>query len=66
MEKTNEELIMQLRQVNISPHQFGQLSSALRMSDFVKFAKYLPDQFSNDQNFDIIESSVNILNEFEE
>jgi hypothetical protein len=57
---------MQLRQVNISPHQFSQLASALRMSDFVKFAKYLPDQFSNEQNFEIIESSVNILNEFEE
>lgn len=66
LEKTNEELIMQLRQVNISPHQFSQLASALRMSDFVKFAKYLPDQFSNEQNFEIIESSVNILNEFEE
>jgi hypothetical protein len=66
LEKTNEELIMQLRQLNISPHQFSQLSSALRMSDFVKFAKYLPDQFSNEQNFEIIESSVNLLNEFEE
>ena len=66
MEKTNEELIMQLRQINISPHQFSQLTSALRMSDFVKFAKYLPDKFSNEQNFEIIESSVNILNEFEE
>lgn len=66
LEKTNEELIIQLRYLNISQNQFSQLSSALRMSDFVKFAKYLPDRISNEQNFDIIESSVNLLNEMEQ
>jgi hypothetical protein len=66
LEKTNEELIIQLRQLNISPHQFAQLSGALRMSDFVKFAKYQPDKISNEQNFEIIEMSVDILNEIEQ
>lgn len=66
LEKTNEELIIQLRYLNISQNQFSQLSSALRMSDFVKFAKYLPDRISNEQNFEIIESSVNLLNEIEQ
>ncbi|MFI5154538.1 MAG: hypothetical protein ACHQEM_00040 [Chitinophagales bacterium] len=65
LEKTNEEIIIQLRQLNISQNKFYQLSSALRMSDFVKFAKYLPDRISNEQNFDIIESSVNLLNKIE-
>ena len=66
LEKTNEELIIQLRYLNISQNLFSRLSSALRMSDFVKFAKYLPDRISNEQNFDIIESSVNLLNEMEQ
>jgi len=65
MEKTNEELILQLRQLNISREQFSQLTESLRMSDFVKFAKYLPEQNDNDRNFEIIESSLQILNKIE-
>ncbi|HTS43912.1 MAG TPA: BatD family protein [Puia sp.] len=65
MEKTNEELILQLRQQNISRDQFSQLTASLRMSDFVKFAKYLPDKNDNDQNFGIIESSIQLLNQIE-
>jgi hypothetical protein len=65
MVKTNEELILQLRQLNISPDEFSQLAQALRMSDFVKFAKYLPDENANEQNFSIIQSSVELLNKTE-
>jgi len=35
------------------------------MSDFVKFAKYLPGQNDNEQNFRVIESSIQILNKIE-
>ena len=66
MEKTNEELIMQLRQMKFSAAQFSQLAGSLRMSDFVKFAKYQPIQQDNEKNFQVIESSVQILNEMEE
>jgi hypothetical protein len=66
MEKTNEELIMQLRQMKFSAAQFSQLAGSLRMSDFVKFAKYQPMQQDNEKNFQVIESSVQILNEMEE
>jgi len=66
MEKTNEELILQLRQVNISPQQFSQLTEALRMSDYVKFAKFQPGENDNKRNFDIIETSVHLLNEIEQ
>jgi len=65
MVKTNEELIMQLKELNISREQFSHLAQALRMSDFVKFAKYLPGENENEQNFDIIKSSVEILNTIE-
>ena len=63
MEKTNEELILQLRSLILSPAQSSKLTQALRMSDFVKFAKYLPTQDDNENNFGIIESSVQLLNE---
>jgi hypothetical protein len=65
MVKTNEELIMQLKELDISREQFSHLAQALRMSDFVKFAKYLPGESENEQNFDIIRSSVEILNTIE-
>jgi hypothetical protein len=60
--KTNEELIMQLKELNISREQFSNLAQSLRMSDFVKFAKYLPDENDNEENFKVIKSSVEILN----
>jgi len=65
LEKTNEELIIQLKDLNISRDQFYQLSSSLRMSDFVKFARYLPEADDNDKNFTVIESSIQLLNEIE-
>jgi hypothetical protein len=65
MEKTNEELIVQIRQLRLAPDHFSQLAEALRMSDSVKFAKFQPGASSNDMNFDIIESSVRLLNEIE-
>ena len=62
MEKTNDELIMQLKQLDMSNEQFSRLAQVLRMSDFVKFAKYLPGEKDNAENFDIIQSSIELLN----
>ena len=63
MAKTNEELIIQLKELNISRDQFSQMAQALRISDFVKFAKYLPGENDNEVNFNVIKSSVELLNE---
>jgi len=62
MEKTNEELILQLRQVNLSKDSFARLAQALRMSDYVKFAKYQPDSVDNEKNYEIIQSAIQTLN----
>lgn len=62
MERTNEELILQLRQLNLSRDSFTQLAQALRMSDYVKFAKYLPGASENEQNYEIIQSAIQTLN----
>lgn len=65
LSKTNDELIMQLRIVNLPREKFSQLAESLRMSDFVKFAKYIPEQTDNDNSFNTIRSSIDIINEIE-
>jgi hypothetical protein len=62
LEKTNEELIAQLRQVPMDKERFSQLVQALQMADFVKFARYQPDANDNEKNFAVIQSAIKILN----
>lgn len=61
LERTNEELIMQLSQLKIPKEPFADLTQSLRMSDFVKFAKYRPDENDHKRNLEIIRSSVELL-----
>jgi hypothetical protein len=61
--ETNEELIRKLRQLPIAPEEFTRLADTLRMSDFVKFAKYQPGVSDNEQNFTVIRSAVGTLEE---
>ena len=63
LDKTNEELIRQLKKTDIPHDKFSLLVQTLRMSDFVKFAKYQPGENESEQHFDIIKSSVDIINE---
>jgi hypothetical protein len=42
---------------------FTHLAGALRMSDFVKFAKYIPDVYDNERNLEVIRSSIVLINE---
>ncbi|HLY68624.1 MAG TPA: BatD family protein [Puia sp.] len=65
LSKTNDELIMQLRIVNLPREKFSQLAESLRMSDFVKFAKYIPGNNDNDHSFKVIRSSIDIINEID-
>lgn len=61
-EKTNEELITQLRQVPMDKETFHELATALRMADFVKFARYKPGSQDNEKNFSVIQSAITKLN----
>lgn len=61
-DKTNEELIRELRQLNIPVTSMQQITDALRMSDFVKFAKYQPGSKENQDNYNIIETALKIVN----
>src|ERR1700733_397074 len=60
--ETNEELIGQLRHLPLDPGAFSRLAQALRMSDFVKFAKYQPGPADKEDSFRVIRSSVDGLN----
>jgi hypothetical protein len=62
LEKTNEELITQLRQVPMDRESFQQLVTALQIADFVKFARYQPDKNDNEKNFAVIQSAITTLN----
>ncbi|MBS1663953.1 MAG: hypothetical protein JST68_23100 [Bacteroidetes bacterium] len=59
--ETSEELITQLRKMSLPAEEFSALSDTLRMSDFVKFAKYQPGLPESEQHFQSIKSSVDVL-----
>jgi hypothetical protein len=59
--ETSEELIRELRRLPLPAEQFSALSETLRMSDFVKFAKYEPEAVDNEQHFRVIRGSVEAL-----
>ena len=63
MERTNEELILQLSGSEMEKEAFTHLAGTLRMSDFVKFAKYIPDVYDNERNLEVIRSSIVLINE---
>lgn len=61
LEKTNDELVMQLRQTRLSHPDYTTLAQALRMADFVKFAKYTPSVADQEETFDVIKNSISRL-----
>ncbi len=44
LQKTTDDLVVQLKGLHLEKEQFDKLSQSLRLSDFVKFAKYLPGE----------------------
>jgi len=62
MEKTSEELILTLSNMR-NRDLFSQLTESLRMGDFVKFAKYVPGPFENENNLKVIRSAIEYINE---
>jgi hypothetical protein len=63
LQKTTDDLVVQLRGIPIAKEQFERLSQALRLSDFVKFAKYIP---GNEDDRDIFETIKQTISEIEQ
>lgn len=60
-ERTNEELIFEISRLGIPREPFLSLAQSLRMSDVVKFAKYVPTADDNRDNLNIVTSSIELL-----
>jgi hypothetical protein len=58
LQKTTADLVLQLKDLNFTKEQFDKLSQALRLSDFVKFAKYVPTQQDDKKVFEEIYNSI--------
>ena len=58
LQKTTDDLILQLRTINLDDQLYTQLSQALRLGDFVKFAKFIPSAEDNRNSFDSIKNSI--------
>jgi hypothetical protein len=57
-QQTTDDLVVQLRSIEMSKDMFEKLSQSLRLSDFVKFAKYIPTQTDDQDSFDIVKRSI--------
>jgi hypothetical protein len=61
LQKTTDDLILQLKDINLDKEQHTQLAQALRLSDFVKFAKYIPTAEDDANMFNTIKNSITII-----
>ena len=65
LQKTTDDLVIQLKAIGLSKEQFDKLSQALRLSDFVKFAKYIPTPEDDKICFEEITQSIMTIEKLE-
>lgn len=58
LQKTTTDLVLQLRNLDLQKEQFDKLSQSLRLSDFVKFAKYIPTNEDDWNSFNEIKNAI--------
>ena len=58
LQKTTDDLVVQLKIIFVDKARFEKLAQALRLSDFVKFAKYIPSGEEDRNVFEIIKTSI--------
>ena len=58
LQKTTDDLVIQLTSLNLGKEQFDKLSQSLRLSDFVKFAKYIPSADDDSNSFNEIRKAI--------
>jgi hypothetical protein len=59
--ETSEELMSQLRRLPVAAENFPETAETLRMSDFVKFAKYQPGIADSDHHFRVVRSFIEAM-----
>jgi hypothetical protein len=58
LQKTTDDLVVQLKSISISKELFEKLSQGLRLTDFVKFAKYIPGAEDDRNIYDTIKKTI--------
>jgi hypothetical protein len=53
-----DDLIIQIKLLNLPQEEYSSLAQALRLADFVKFAKYIPSDIDNQDVFSVIKNSI--------
>lgn len=66
LQKTTDDLVVQLKGLDLDKERFDKLSQALRMSDFVKFAKYVPTATDDKNCLDDIRQAIMIIEQKEQ
>jgi len=61
LQKTTGDLVIRLRDLGLDKEQFNKLSQSLQLSDFVKFAKYIPSPEDDKQAFENIGRSIEAI-----
>lgn len=58
LQETTNDLVVQLRSLHLPAEPFDRLAAALRLGDFVKFAKYEPSGEDDKNNFETIKGVI--------
>jgi hypothetical protein len=58
LQKTTDDLVVQLRSLKLPGEEFNRLAQSLRMSDFVKFAKFEPAESDKTDSFKTIKDLI--------
>lgn len=58
LQKTTDDLVVQLKSIPMQREQFERLSQSLRLADFVKFARYVPSPEDDRSAFDAIKQAI--------
>lgn len=65
LQKTTDDLVVQLRDLQLPKEQFDKLSQSLRLSDFVKFAKYVPTKEDDRAAFETVKGSIDHIEQMQ-
>ena len=57
--------MLQLKDLDLTKDQFDKLAQALRLSDFVKFAKFVPSPEDDKNAFEEIKKTITIIEKTE-
>jgi hypothetical protein len=61
LQKTTDDLVLQLKSLDLPAENYNALAQALRLSDFVKFAKYEPGDLDNKTSFLAVKTSIDLI-----